>query len=50
MGNSGFSTDLINQAVQMTKHRVASFIAGLTTHTSMGVFEEYQLGADWKKC
>ena len=50
MGNSGFSTDLIGQAVQMTKHRVASFIAGLTTHTSMGVFEEYQLGADWKKC
>lgn len=50
MGNSGFSADLINQAVQMTKHRVASFIAGLTTHTSMEVFEEYQLGADWKKC
>ncbi len=50
MGNSGFSTNLINQAIQMTKHRVASFIAGLTTHTSIGVFEGYQLGADWKKC
>ena len=50
MGNGGFSTDLINQAIQMTKHRVASFIAGLTTHTTIGVFEEYQLGADWKKC
>ena len=50
MGNTGFSTELINQAVQMTKHRVASFIAGLTTNTTMGVFDEYQLGADWKKC
>ena len=50
MGNSGFSTDLITQAIQMTKHRVASFIAGLTFHTSVGVFEEYQIGADWKNC
>jgi hypothetical protein len=50
MGNSGFSTDLINQAIQMTKHRVASFVAGIKIYTSMGVFEDYQLGADWKKC
>lgn len=50
MGNNGFSSDLLGQAIQMTKHRVASFIAGLTFHTSMGVFEKYQLGADWKNC
>jgi len=50
MGNTGFSNKLINQAVQMTKHRVASFIAGIKINTSMGVFEEYQWGADWKNC
>ena len=50
MGNNGFSTDLVNQAIQMTKQRVASFIAGLNTHSLIGVFEEYETGADWKTC
>jgi alkylation response protein AidB-like acyl-CoA dehydrogenase len=50
MGNNGFSTDLVNQAIQMTKQRVASFIAGLNTHSPIGVFEEYQTEADWKTC
>ena len=50
MSNTGFRSDLIHQAIQITKKRVESIMINLNRYPVLGVIEDYHSAGDWKVC